>query len=477
MYRYTLEITGGAQNEICTVSVWTRVWLAPEQQRIVQEAPQCSPKAAPAPSRGIMTGGQMPIDHDLQNPNVVFAVNAINTKFQKQGDNDVRTAVKVIKATSQVVQGAMYRYTLEITGGAQNEICTVSVWTRVWLAPEQQRIVQEAPQCSPKAAPAPSRGIMTGGQMPIDHDLQNPNVVFAVNAINSEFQKQGDNDVRTAVKVIKATSQVVQGAMYRYTIEISGGAQEELCTVSVWSRPWLSASESMIIKGKPECKPKDGPQNLRVGGEVPFKTNLQNPDVVFAVNGINEFYQKAGDNDVRSAVKVLSATSKVVAGALYTFKLEITGGAQDEVCTVKVWSRPWLSGSEQTQLSGAPHCSPKVEKTRRVGAEEKIDFTDDEVQKAVTVLELSANSMTNSLYYLKATGATSVTKQVVNGFLYNFKSVAFSKTECTKSDAAASDALGNCPLTDNKAMMTCNASVWYNPRQVPVYQLTDIECH
>jgi len=311
--------------------------------------------------------------------------------------------------------------------------------------------------------------------MPIDHDLQNPNVVFAVNAINTEFQKQGDNDVRTAVKVIKATSQVVQGAMYRYTLEISGGAQEELCTVSVWSRPWLSESESMIIKGKPECRPKGGPQNLRVGGEVPFKTGLQNPDVIFAMNGINEMYQQAGDNDVRSAVTLLSATSKVVSGALYTFKLEITGGAQDEVCTVQVWSRPWLSGSEKTKLSGSPTCSPKT--APRVGSEEKIDFTDDEVQQAVTVLELSANSMNNGLSYLKATGATSVTKQVVNGFMYNFKSVAFSKTECTKSEAAASDALGKCPLTDNTAVVTCNASVWYNPRQVPVYQLTDIQCN
>ncbi|KAK0050380.1 cystatin-like protein precursor [Biomphalaria pfeifferi] len=93
-----------------------------------------------------------------------------------------------------------------------------------------------------------------------------------------------------------------------------------------------------------------------VGGQVPYTTTLNDPNVLFAVKAINSFYQQQGDNNLRTGVKVVRATSQVVAGALYRFTIQVSGGSTNEDCTVVVWSRPWLSGDEATQLQGTPSC-------------------------------------------------------------------------------------------------------------------------
>merc|ERR1719391_1948436 len=92
---------------------------------------------------------------------------------------------------------------------------------------------------------------------------------------------------------------------------------------------------------------------------MPFKTDLNNPFVIFAVIAINEMYWKAGDNGLRSPVKLLSADKQFVGGDLYTFELEITGGPQEEVCTAQVLSQVWLTGDDKTKIPGSPKCQPK----------------------------------------------------------------------------------------------------------------------
>ncbi|KAH9512419.1 hypothetical protein Btru_039506 [Bulinus truncatus] len=93
-----------------------------------------------------------------------------------------------------------------------------------------------------------------------------------------------------------------------------------------------------------------------VGGQVTYTTTLDDPNIVFAVQAINDYYKKLGDNQLRTAVKLVEATSQVVAGAMYRFKLEVTNGSTVEECTVAVWSRPWLTGDDATRVEGEPHC-------------------------------------------------------------------------------------------------------------------------
>jgi len=489
LYRYKLEVTGGEQNELCTLAVWSRPWLGANKQNVIQGEPQCEPKSIPSPKTSVpMPGGERPVEASLKDPNVIFAVNGINEHFQQHGDNSLRTAVRILSATSQVVEGSMHRYKIEINGGSQPEVCNVAVWSRPWLKSSDKLILQDV-NCKDKteflaenAIPAPKTSVpKPGGQMPIEASLEDPKVIFAVNGINEHFQQNGDNALRTAVRILSATSQVVQGSIQRYEIEINGGTQPEVCNVAVWSRPWLNSPDKLILQDI-NCKDKKEvplpAPNMPVGGTVPFETNLQNPDVVFAVNEINEAFQKSGDNDARTAVKLLSATVKVVAGALFEFTIEVTGGHLNEECTVSVWSRPWLQGTEKTQLYGEPKCHALERRELALGAEEEISLEEEEVRNAYVVLGERVNAEDNGPSYLVGTSAEKVTKQVVNGILYNFTNIKFYKSSCTKAEEAAADENQMCTveLNEAKPVTVCTATVWYNPRQLPVYQLTDYQC-
>merc|ERR1712121_189751 len=94
----------------------------------------------------------------------------------------------------------------------------------------------------------------------------------------------------------------------------------------------------------------------RAGGVSEYSTDLNDPNVKFAMTAINNYYLGKGDNNARTAVKLISATKQVVAGMLYTYTIQVSDGTNTENCAVTVWSRAWLSGPEATQLSGDPQC-------------------------------------------------------------------------------------------------------------------------
>ncbi|XP_076141600.1 cystatin-like isoform X2 [Alosa pseudoharengus] len=101
-----------------------------------------------------------------------------------------------------------------------------------------------------------------------DTDVNIPEVKDALNFAVDEFNTQS-NDVYIykVVQVIKATSQVVSGTMYRFEVEmvISGykSSPQEMCAMDnselkkpytcyfeVWSQPWLGPPKLM----KKVCK-------------------------------------------------------------------------------------------------------------------------------------------------------------------------------------------------------------------------------
>merc|ERR1712002_229941 len=93
------------------------------------------------------------------------------------------------------------------------------------------------------------------------------------------------------------------------------------------------------------------------GGLTPMDgVDLSDANVQFALKAINNFYASKGDNAARVAVKLVSASEQVVAGAMYHFVIEVSGGVSNENCAVSVWSRPWLSGAEALQIAGDPQC-------------------------------------------------------------------------------------------------------------------------
>merc|ERR1711874_193739 len=116
------------------------------------------------------------------------------------------------------------------------------------------------------ALPMLCQGALVGGKTEIKINETDPNVMFAVTAINGFYAKQGDNENRDLVKVVKATSQVVAGTLYTLLLDVKSSGGEELCEVTVWSRPWLSGDEAMQVSDGPSCKPADKQQQVLAGG-------------------------------------------------------------------------------------------------------------------------------------------------------------------------------------------------------------------
>jgi len=216
------------------------------------------------------------------------------------------------------------------------------------------------------------------------------------------------------------------------------------------------------------------------GGQHAFEAHLTDDTVVFAVNEINNFFKANGDNKPRVADKVISATSQVVAGVIYRYKIEVHGGATKEICTVAVLSQPWL---QKTQLQGTPSCAAEAQPKSKskakakslVGGQEATTLADPEVQKAVQFLETTVNAKSNSLFYLKAQSAASVTKQVVNGVIYRFNGLKFAASDCTQNDVKQGNKV--CRVDANAAPLeTCSYVVYWNPRQTPVYTINNSIC-
>jgi len=164
---------------------------------------------------------------------------------------------------------------------------------------------------------------LVGGKTDIQVDAKDANVQFALMAINGFYAKQGDNEARDLVKVVKAQSQVVAGTLYSFLLDVKSSAGEELCEVEIWSRPWLSGDDAMQVSTGPACKPQDkGTQDAAkplVGGETPIdkdSTDVQNA-LTFAVNAMNS---KENFLYLRKATNIGEVTSQVVSGIAYHFK-------------------------------------------------------------------------------------------------------------------------------------------------------------
>ncbi|BFZ07453.1 hypothetical protein BsWGS_10492 [Bradybaena similaris] len=217
------------------------------------------------------------------------------------------------------------------------------------------------------------------------------------------------------------------------------------------------------------------------GGPHTFTTNLSDPNVVFALKTINEVYRTNGDQRPRVGEKIVSATSQVVAGVKYTYKIEVkVGDDVKELCAISVWSRPWLTGTDALSVLGTPECHPETIAAARsvgvVGGQEDVSFSDPDVQKVVHFLESKLNAKSNSLFYLKATSASKVTKQVVNGIIYRFYVITYAESVCTQEDVKK-DTNKLCTVNANSPVRElCTDEVYYSALRETPYSITSETC-
>lgn len=97
-------------------------------------------------------------------------------------------------------------------------------------------------------------GQVTGGVRPYSTDLNDSNVVFAVQAIEDYLKANV-----TATSLVSASKQTVAGYMYTYEIAVrETSGMTYICSVRVWTRDWLEASEAVQVNGDPQCRPTRG---------------------------------------------------------------------------------------------------------------------------------------------------------------------------------------------------------------------------
>ncbi|RUS89655.1 hypothetical protein EGW08_002576 [Elysia chlorotica] len=203
---------------------------------------------------------------------------------------------------------------------------------------------------------------LAGGLSDVKLAIDDPNVQFAVTAINTYYSKLGDAEARTLVDVVSAQSQVVAGTLYHLVLKLKTSSQVELCKVEVWSRPWLSGDEAIQVTKDPSCKMHiDATQAPKItGGSVVVDSG--NPEVqkalMFATDSLNKM-----ENSLyyRTPVKIEEVKSQVVSGMAYHFRgvqmaattcLKSSGAvdlsscalaspADTRVCDFDVWWQSW----------------------------------------------------------------------------------------------------------------------------------------
>jgi len=168
--------------------------------------------------------------------------------------------------------------------------------------------------------PLVCQAALAGGKADVQLSENDANVQFALGQINGFYAQKGDNEARTLTKVIKAESQVVAGVLTTLMLEVTSGAGDELCKVTVWSRTWLSADQAMQVSEGPSCKPKMQVGSMPLAGgnfAIDTKAKEVQTALYFAADAIN-----AQENFMflRKPQKTGSVTSQVIAGVAYHFK-------------------------------------------------------------------------------------------------------------------------------------------------------------
>ncbi|KAK3732994.1 hypothetical protein RRG08_002600 [Elysia crispata] len=194
-----------------------------------------------------------------------------------------------------------------------------------------------------------------------------------------------------------------------------------------------------------------------IGGQNIFTAKVTDPEVIFALDGINDFFASQDDTNNRTFVKIVQATSQVVRGVIYRYKIEVSGGPNgNEICDVAVWSQPWLDDpSLKEQIVGGITCQAK----------QLLGVAPNEEQEALYAFEKFLNRRLFNIYYVRVKNQPDLEEESSNGEeRFNFSNIEMAYTNCMKSTASAlADAAAlnrECPVDDDtEVQFTCSATV------------------
>ncbi|MCK0538907.1 cystatin domain-containing protein, partial [Alcanivorax quisquiliarum] len=261
--------------------------------------------------------------------------------------NEMVELVRIKELKEQVVAGFIYSYDFEARGLKSNSLydCKFVIFEQAWLHREE---VKEY-RCRVVPSHKQKRSL-PGSEFMIDaeknSDLQElkPIIGGAVGKkLNSKY-------LMKVVKFFKATEQIVEGSLFRATVEVAttdclqNSQSEEcqildedrqICDVQVWYRPWLNKKEVEEVSCRPQPKFCAG-----CPVEISAEDATAQQCLKRALSNLNA---QSHNSHELSLVKINRATSQVVAGVKYTFEFDASDENSGYTCKAAVLSQPWIS--------------------------------------------------------------------------------------------------------------------------------------
>ncbi|KAL7042638.1 hypothetical protein ACKWTF_001228 [Chironomus riparius] len=238
-------------------------------------------------------------------------------------------------------------------------------------------------------------------------------------------------------KIISASSQIVQGIRYRIKVLIEYGGEDVTCDLDIWEQSWIvdGREVKIICDNMKLYKFNQNPvyqrqksRNRRQIPGAPSSIDSDDDQVdLFLREAVDEV--NGQEDPDYSIVRVISATSQVVAGLKYKIKAELLVGESNVICDFEVWERAWIKDGRQVKIDCDNQKlysfkqNPVSQRGRKtiVGGPSEVSSDDEDAIKLLNEHITRLDSGSDSP--LEVVRIDKVSKQVVAGIKYNIKGV------------------------------------------------------
>ncbi|XP_049818102.1 uncharacterized protein LOC109602488 isoform X4 [Aethina tumida] len=520
----------GASSKVCNFKVWEQAWKKNGQEIEIQ----CENEAKTHKFRAKrqVPGGQteQPVDSTKA---LEYLKTGLAHLDSSSGDATKLKVKKVLKVTSQVVSGSLWRVKAEIIlsdceksdnkdiqqcgelSGASSKVCDFKIWDQPWLKEGKQIEIQ----CENDAKTHKFRSrrqVLVGGET--EQSVDNTEALeYLKTGLAHLDSSSGDATKLKVKKVLKVTSQVVSGSLWRIKAEVIlsdceksdskdiqqcgelSGASSKICDFKIWDQPWLKEGKQIEIQCENDAETHKfrSRRQVLVGGET--EQSVDNTEALeYLKTGLAHLDSSSGDATKLKVKKVLKVTSQVVSGSLWRIKAEVIlsdceksdskdiqqcgelSGASSKVCDFKIWDQPWLKEGKQIEIQCENDAQTHKFRSRRqvLGGEteQPVDNTQalEYLKTGLAHLDSSSGDATK----LKVKKVFKVTSQVVSGSLWRIKAEVI-LSDCEKSD---SKDIQQCGELSGASSKVCDFKIWDQPwlkegKQIEIQCENDAKTH
>ncbi|XP_049818114.1 uncharacterized protein LOC109602488 isoform X15 [Aethina tumida] len=511
----------GASSKVCDFKIWDQPWLKEGKQIEIQC--ENDAKTHKFRSRRQVLGGEteQPVDNTEA---LEYLKTGLAHLDSSSGDATKLKVKKVLKVTSQVVSGIVWKIKAEVIlsdcqksdskdiekcgelNGASSKVCNFKVWEQAWKKNGQEIEIQ----CENEAKTHKFRAKrqVPGGQteQPVDSTKALEYLKTGLAHLDSS---SGDATKLKVKKVLKVTSQVVSGSLWRVKAEIIlsdceksdnkdiqqcgelSGASSKVCDFKIWDQPWLKEGKQIEIQCENDAKTHKFRSRRQVlGGET--EQPVDNTQALeYLKTGLAHLDSSSGDATKLKVKKVFKVTSQVVSGSLWRIKAEVIlsdceksdskdiqqcgelSGASSKVCDFKIWDQPWLKEGKQIEIQCENDAKTHKFRSKRQTLGGQIEQPLDNPKAINYVLDglLHLDSMSNHQNKYRIQEILSVTKQIVSGQLWRIRARVV-LSDCAKDESRESQ---DCGQLEGAESNICEFQIWDQP-WLPHGRNTEIKC-